>query len=50
MEYLLAKNQNELAWVRGVADDLRNGKLHWDEAWLEQTAREFSELHREQGA
>jgi DNA-binding PadR family transcriptional regulator len=30
-EYELAMRRAELAWTRAVADDLRAGRLHWDE-------------------
>jgi DNA-binding PadR family transcriptional regulator len=35
-EYLRAVLEAELNWVRSVIDDLRNERLTWDEAWLQQ--------------
>jgi DNA-binding PadR family transcriptional regulator len=33
-EYRRAVTQAELAWVRGVVEDLREGRLIWSEEWL----------------
>jgi DNA-binding PadR family transcriptional regulator len=33
-EYVRTVLRAELAWVRGVVDDLRAGRLAWDEAWV----------------
>jgi DNA-binding PadR family transcriptional regulator len=38
-EYQRATLETELEWVRTVVEDLRTGKLTWDEEWL----RRFSE-------
>jgi DNA-binding PadR family transcriptional regulator len=37
-ELLRATLSAELAWVSGVVDDLRAGRLTWDEAWVRQYA------------
>ena len=37
----------ELAWVRSVVDDLREGRLTWDEAWRREVAAEFAPLPEE---
>jgi len=36
VEYMRAVTQTELEWVRAVVDDLKAGRLAWDEAWLQQ--------------
>jgi DNA-binding PadR family transcriptional regulator len=41
-EYLLAMRQAEQQWVRALIDDLRAGRLTWDEAWLAEVARRLS--------
>jgi DNA-binding PadR family transcriptional regulator len=41
-EYLRATQVTELAWVRGVVEDLRDGRLTWSEAWLRQIAAQFA--------
>jgi DNA-binding PadR family transcriptional regulator len=41
-EYRRTILQAELAWVRGVVDDLREGRLTWDEEWRRQVAAAFS--------
>jgi DNA-binding PadR family transcriptional regulator len=40
-EYRAAVLTAELAWVRGVIDDLRAGRLTWSEEWLRQVAETF---------
>lgn len=40
-EYQRALTEAELSWVRGLVDDLRAGRLTWDEAWLEAVAEQF---------
>ena len=37
-EYLRAALHAELEWVRAVADDLRAGRLTWDDEWLRAVA------------
>jgi DNA-binding PadR family transcriptional regulator len=32
----------ELAWIRGVIDDIRAGRLTWSEQWLSDIARRFA--------
>jgi hypothetical protein len=32
----------ELAWVRGVVDDIRAGRLTWSEQWLREVAAAFN--------
>jgi DNA-binding PadR family transcriptional regulator len=41
-EYRAAMLDAELAWVRGVIDDLRAGRLHWTEDWLREIAAAFA--------
>jgi len=41
-EYMRAVQMAELAWVTSVIDDLRAGRLTWDEAWLREVAARFS--------
>jgi DNA-binding PadR family transcriptional regulator len=41
-EYRRAVTEAELAWVRGIVDDIREGRLTWDEEWLRQMAAAFS--------
>jgi DNA-binding PadR family transcriptional regulator len=33
-EYRRAVLAAELKWVRGVVEDLKAGRLHWDDAWM----------------
>jgi DNA-binding PadR family transcriptional regulator len=33
-EYVCAVLRAELEWVQAIADDLRSGRLDWNEAWL----------------
>jgi DNA-binding PadR family transcriptional regulator len=33
-EYMLSMLKAELRWVRSVSNDLRNGKLTWDQEWI----------------
>jgi DNA-binding PadR family transcriptional regulator len=40
-EYRRAVLRAELSWVRGVIDDLREGRLSWDEQWLRDIAAQF---------
>jgi DNA-binding PadR family transcriptional regulator len=40
-EYRKAILEAELAWVRGVVDDLREGRLDWSEQWLREMAAAF---------
>lgn len=41
-EYVRAVQATELSWVRAVVEDLRAGRLTWNEAWLRQVAAQFS--------
>ena len=41
-EYLRAARVTELAWVKSVSEDLRAGRLTWNEAWLRQVAAQFA--------
>jgi DNA-binding PadR family transcriptional regulator len=41
-EYLRAARVTELAWVNSVIEDLRAGRLTWNEAWLRQVAAQFA--------
>jgi DNA-binding PadR family transcriptional regulator len=41
-EYRRAILAAELAWVRGVIEDLREGRLTWDEQWLRGLAAAFN--------
>ena len=47
IELLRANCATELKWVRSVVEDLRSGKLTWNEKWLRQMAKKFSEPHNE---
>ena len=40
-EYLRAAQVTELAWVKGVVEDLRTGRLTWSGAWLREIAAQF---------
>jgi DNA-binding PadR family transcriptional regulator len=40
-EYRKAMLEAELSWVRGVIDDLREGRLTWSEEWLRELADKF---------
>jgi DNA-binding PadR family transcriptional regulator len=40
-EYLRAAQGAELAWVNSVIEDLREGRLTWNEAWLREIAAKF---------
>jgi DNA-binding PadR family transcriptional regulator len=42
-EYLLAVTTAERTWVSAIVDDLRNGRLIWDEAWVRAIADQLSE-------
>jgi DNA-binding PadR family transcriptional regulator len=41
-DYLIAIGRAELAWVQGVIDDLRDGRLAWTTEELRAFARQFS--------
>ena len=47
MELLRASCATELKWVRSVVEDLRSGKLTWNEKWLRQMAKKFADQHNE---
>jgi DNA-binding PadR family transcriptional regulator len=40
-EYRKVMLEAELSWVRGVIDDLREGRLTWSEEWLRELADKF---------
>ncbi len=40
-EYQRALLEAELSWLRGVIDDLREGRLTWSEEWLRELADKF---------
>lgn len=40
-EYRKTLLEAELSWLRGVIDDLREGRLTWSEEWLRELAAEF---------
>jgi DNA-binding PadR family transcriptional regulator len=40
-EYRRAMLQAELAWLRGVIEDLRTGELTWSEEWLREIGQQF---------
>jgi DNA-binding PadR family transcriptional regulator len=40
-EYRMAVLRAELAWLGGVIDDLRSGRLDWSEQWLREIAAKF---------
>lgn len=41
-EYLCAAQAAELAWVMALIEDLRAGRLDWNEAWLRKIAAQFA--------
>jgi DNA-binding PadR family transcriptional regulator len=41
-EYLRAAQTTELAWLNSVIEDLRAGRLAWNEAWLREIAARFN--------
>ena len=52
-EYRKAVLEAELSWVRGIVDDLRDGRLTWTEEWLAQIAATFlndNEEHEVEGS
>ena len=44
-EYRRAVLDAELSWVRGVIDDLREGRLTWSEEWIRQVGAEIGLPH-----
>jgi DNA-binding PadR family transcriptional regulator len=40
-EYRKTMLEAELSWVRGLIDDLREGRLTWSEEWLRELAAKF---------
>ena len=40
-EYRRALLQAELGWLRGIVEDLREGRLTWSEQWLREIAARF---------
>ena len=40
-EYRKTMLEAEIAWVRGVIEDLREGRLTWSEEWLRELAEKF---------
>jgi DNA-binding PadR family transcriptional regulator len=42
MEYVRAVFATELEWVRGLVDDLRTGRLTWNEEWVRAMAAQFT--------
>jgi hypothetical protein len=40
-EYRRTLLRAELRWLRGVIEDLRDGRLTWSEAWLREIAAAF---------
>jgi DNA-binding PadR family transcriptional regulator len=49
-EYRKAILEAELSWVRGVTEDLRQGRLTWSEQWLREIAAAFINTHDEHEA
>jgi DNA-binding PadR family transcriptional regulator len=49
IEYLYAQMSSELRWVIAIADDLRSGRLTWDDAWLSKVAKELAAAHGQSG-
>lgn len=41
-EYLRAVQAAELTWVQALIEDLRTGRLDWNEAWLRKIAAQFA--------
>ena len=50
MEYLYAQTSAELRWVRAIADDLRSGRLTWNDAWMQKVSEELAAKHSEKEA
>ena len=48
-DYRRAVLAAELAWVRGVVEDLRAGRLTWSEQWLREIAAAFTPPERDPG-
>ena len=46
-EYRKAVLEAELTWVRGVIEDLRDGRLTWSEEWLREIAAAFIHVNDE---
>ncbi len=42
-EFVLAKTAAEKIWVEGLINDLETGEIHWNEAWLRELAKKFSD-------
>jgi DNA-binding PadR family transcriptional regulator len=40
-EYRMTMLRAEVEWLRGVIDDLRDGRLSWSEEWLREVAMNF---------
>ena len=40
-EYRMTMLEAEIAWLRGVIEDLREGRLVWSEQWLRDVAAQF---------
>jgi DNA-binding PadR family transcriptional regulator len=52
-EYRKAVLEAQLAWVRGVIEDLREGRLDWSEQWLRDVAAAFlpaEKQHNQEGS
>jgi DNA-binding PadR family transcriptional regulator len=43
MEYLRAKLETEISWVRALVEDLRAGRITWSEEWLRAFAESLEE-------
>jgi hypothetical protein len=41
-EYLQAVQAAELVWVKALIEDVRAGRLDWNEAWLRKIAAQFA--------
>ena len=48
-EYQHALTEAELRWVNGLVDDLREGRLTWDRAWLSAVAARLEPANPGQG-
>jgi DNA-binding PadR family transcriptional regulator len=49
-EYRKAVLEAQVAWLRGIVDDLRRGRLTWSEQWLREVASSFRPPHEDEEA
>jgi DNA-binding PadR family transcriptional regulator len=49
IEYLQSQADAELRWVSALADDLRNGSLMWNKAWVKKAIKDLVQAHCTEG-